>query len=93
MLSLTFEQQENNKKFYTKQVGRSLNENRICYFVVLQEGATTQSVERAPPGEEVLGSIPAVATSSPLVGSVAVICYPVETDVMVSPLHLVCGGT
>ena len=31
-----------------------------------------QSVERSTPGEEVLGSIPAVAASSLLVGSVPV---------------------
>ena len=35
-------------------------------------GAITQSVERAIPGEEVLGSIPAVAAPSLLVGSVSV---------------------
>ena len=33
-----------------------------------------QSVERATPGEEVLGSIPAVAARSLLVGSVTVKC-------------------
>ena len=35
-------------------------------------GAVAQSVERATPGEEVLGSIPAVAARSLLVGSVSV---------------------
>ena len=35
-------------------------------------GAVTQSVERATPGEEVAGSIPAVAARSLLVGSVSV---------------------
>ena len=35
-------------------------------------GAVTQSVERATPGEEVLGSIAGVATRSLLVGSVSV---------------------
>ena len=49
------------------------------------EGAVAQSIERATPGEEVLGSIPAVAARSLLVGS--------ETEVMVSPLCLVCGST
>ena len=34
----------------------------------------TQSVERATPGEEVLGSIHAVAARSLLVGSVSVLC-------------------
>ena len=34
--------------------------------------AVAQSVERATPGEEVLGSIPAVAARSLLVGSVSV---------------------
>ena len=33
---------------------------------------TLKSVERATPGEEVLGSIPAVVASSLLVGSVSV---------------------
>ena len=35
-------------------------------------GAVAQSVERATPGEEVPGSIPAVAACSLLVGSVSV---------------------
>ena len=35
-------------------------------------GGVTQSVERATPGEEVLGSIPAVAVRSLLVGWVSV---------------------
>ena len=35
-------------------------------------GAIAQSVERATPGEEVPGSIPAVAASSLLVGSLSV---------------------
>ena len=35
-------------------------------------GAVAQSVERATPGEEVLGSIPAVAARSLLAGSVSV---------------------
>ena len=35
-------------------------------------GVVAQSVERATPGEEVPGSIPAVATRSLLVGSVSV---------------------
>ena len=35
-------------------------------------GAVAQSVERATPGDEVPGSIPAVATRSLLVGSVSV---------------------
>ena len=37
-------------------------------------GAVAQSVERATPGEEVLGSIPAVTTRSLLDGSVSVKC-------------------
>ena len=37
-------------------------------------GAVAQSVERATPGEEVPGSIPAVAVRSLLVGSVSVKC-------------------
>ena len=39
---------------------------------VLLRGAVAQSVERATPGEEVMGSIAAVAARSPLVGSVSV---------------------
>ena len=35
-------------------------------------GAVAQSVERATPGEEVPGSIPAVAARSVLVGSVSI---------------------
>ena len=45
------------------------------YFVcthILMGGAVAQSVERATPGEEVQGPIPAVATRSLLVGSVSV---------------------
>ena len=42
-----------------------------------------QSVEPAAPGEEVVGPIPAVA----------IIMWPAETEVMVSPLCLVCGST
>ena len=40
--------------------------------VGLAGGAVAQSVERATPGEEVPGSIPAVAARSLLVGSVSV---------------------
>ena len=39
---------------------------------VFTVGAVTQSVERATPGEKVLGSIPAVAACSRLVESVSV---------------------
>ena len=38
----------------------------------LQEGAVAQSVERTTPGQEVSGSIPAVAARSLLVWSVSV---------------------
>ena len=41
------------------------------------EGAVAHSVERATSGEEVPGSIPAVATRSLLVGSVSVGAYNV----------------
>ena len=47
-------------------------------------GGGAQSVEPAT-GEEVLGSIPVVAARSLLVGSA-------ETEVMVSPLCLMCGS-
>ena len=53
-------------------------------------GAVAQSVERATPGEVVLGSTSVVAIRSLLVGSMPV---PAETDVMVSPLCLMCGST
>ena len=38
----------------------------------LKGGGVTQSVDRATPGEEAVGSIPAVATRSLLFGSVSV---------------------
>ena len=41
------------------------------YFLNQNEGAVAQSVERATPGEEVLGPITAIAARSPLVGSVS----------------------
>ena len=46
----------------------------ITILFFLMGGAIAQSVKRATPGEEVVGSIPA------------------ETEVMVSPLCLVCGS-
>ena len=51
---------------------------RICLWSIrskllfLKGGAVAQSVERATPGQEVPGSIPAVAAHSLLVGSVSV---------------------
>ena len=42
------------------------------YFCKKPRGQPPQSVERATPGEEVPGSIPAVAACSQLVGSVSV---------------------
>ena len=47
------------------------NEHTHIYFNAMG-GAVAQSVERATPGEEVPGSIPAVAARSLLVGSVSV---------------------
>ena len=45
----------------------------VCVCVCVGgEGSVAQSVERAAPGEEVLGSIPAVAARSLLIGSVSV---------------------
>ena len=45
----------------------------MCDFTVsVEKGALAQSVERATPGEEVPGSIPAVAARSLQVGSVFV---------------------
>ena len=43
-----------------------------CFFLLILEGAVAQSVVRATPGEEVPGSIPAVAARPLLVGSVSV---------------------
>ena len=42
------------------------------HFFCVFGGAVAQSVERVTPGEEVLGSIPAVAARFLLVGSVSV---------------------
>ena len=53
--------------------------------------AVAQSVELETRGEEVLGSIPAVAALCLLVG--VSIMWPAETEVMVSPLCLMCGST
>ena len=48
--------------------------------------AVAQSVERATPGKEILGSIP--------IGWVGVgIKWPTETEAMVSQLRLMCGST
>ena len=44
----------------------------MFFFIVVFVVAVAQSVERATPGEEVPGSIPAVAARSLLVGSVSV---------------------
>ena len=55
--------------------------------------AVAQSVERATPGQEFPGSIPAVAVRPPT-GWVGVsIMWPTETEVMVSQLCLMCGST
>ena len=56
----------------------------------IEGGAVAHSVERATPGEEVLGSIPAVAALSLLVELVSPECDRLR-QVMVSPLCLVCG--
>ena len=53
--------------------------------------AVTQSVESTTLGQEVLALIPAVAALSLLV--VVSKMWPAETEVMVSPLCLVCGNT
>ena len=45
---------------------------KFVLFIECQGGAVAQSVERATPGEEVPGSIPAVAARFLLVGSVSV---------------------
>ena len=44
----------------------------VIALILAAGGAVAQSVERASPGEEVLGSIPALAARSLLVGSVSV---------------------
>ena len=50
-----------------------LSRSKSNIFVLIG-GAVAQSVERATPGEQVPGSIPAVAACSLLVGSVSVLC-------------------
>ena len=55
---------------------------------LLQKRGVAQLVERATPCEEVLGSIPAVAATSLLVGVGVSIMSPAEIEVMVSPLCL-----
>ena len=50
----------------------SRRENFAILCSYLKGGAVAQLVERATPGEEVLGSIPAVAAPSLLVGWVLV---------------------
>ena len=47
-------------------------DDALLYLVKAIMGAVAQSVERATPGEEIPGSIPAVAALSLLVGSVSV---------------------
>ena len=68
------------------------------HIVLLRgRGAVAQSIERAIPGEEVLGLIPAGAPPPPPpfpTGWVGVsIMWPAKTGVMVSPLCLVFGST
>ena len=48
------------------------DQHALCVFSDPMGGAVAQSVERATPGEEVPGSIPAGAARSLLVGSVSV---------------------
>ena len=60
--SLIYKNKKQNKKTITKQ-----NQTNMSISPVV-----AQSVERATPGEEVPGSIPAVATHPLLVGSVSV---------------------
>ena len=58
---------------------------------ILPVGAVAQSVERATPGEEVLGSIPLWPLTPYWLGRCQ---YNVtETEAMVSLLCLVCGST
>ena len=49
-----------------------MHEKSFPFLTAIAGGAVAQSVERATPGEEVPGSIPAVAARSLLVGSVSV---------------------
>ena len=65
----------------------------LVLFFFLEGGAVAQSVERAAPGEEVPGSIPAVAVRSST-GWVGVsVMWPAETEVIVSQLCVMCGST
>ena len=55
------------------RVAKSMQSVAIDVIVsVMGGGAVAQSIERATPGKEVLGFIPAVAARSLLVGSVSV---------------------
>ena len=44
----------------------------VSIIIIIEEGGVAQSVARANPGQKVLGSIPAVATRSLLIGWVSV---------------------
>ena len=63
----------------------------ICFYYFIRGGGLAQSVERATPGEEVLGSILAVAAAPYWLGRVSIM-WPAEPEVMVSPLCLMCGS-
>ena len=53
---------ENSKQIV--QIGAEINAKNVFNIMFQMEGAVAQSVERVTPGEEVLGSIPAVAAVS-----------------------------
>ena len=69
----------------------------VYYFIFIGGGGggVAQSAERATPGEEVLGSIHIHAVAArPLIIWVRVsVIWPAETEVMVSPLCILCGST
>ena len=68
---------------------------KFCSLSLIPTGvAVAQSVERVTSGEEVLGSIRPSCGRPILTSWVGVsIMWPAETEVMVSPLCLVCGST
>ena len=83
-----------------KQEVNSFVNRRVALFkrpdqkvLSTQGGAVARSVERATSGEEVLSLIPAVTARSPTGWVGVCVLWPAETEVMVSPLCLVCGST
>ena len=75
--------------FWQFIAGKNLSCCRFFFF--FGGGGGAESEERIAPGEEVLALIPAVATAPFWFG--VSLMLPAETEVMVSLLCLMCGGT